>query len=506
MAALAVCFATGILASSFCSPLGWLSLGGIMTFAAVLFLRPTARPTVLLLAAVCFIGAAWYAVRMQVPADDISYIRGVRTFDGVIATDPDVRKDSVRLLIRAESAETRADRVRVSGLVMTTVYLRQNQPVTLAYGDRVRISGRPYAPFPATNPGQFSWKTYLQRQGIYACASIRDPADIVTLPGASANPLVRFAFAAKHYLSDCVARITPHREATVIIGIVMGTYSYLPREILDNFSRTGTLHLLAASGFNCFILAFMATWALKRLRLTPRWIVPITLCLLALYLIMVGPKASIVRATVMAGLWLLAQPLKRVPNIKSLFFTAGLVTLAINPSELFDVGFQLSFAAVWALISSASIIEGAMRRAGLLPKIEVRVKLRRHERWIVKELIGAAVATATVTLYTAPIIAYHFNYISLVSLPANIALALGVYVVTAVGLLSLVLAYVPYLGAALGFVGTTVTDAMLGVVGFLGSGTYSAVSVPSPGPVAIIGYYALLYVALDWLRSPTNGR
>lgn len=505
-AALAMCFTAGILAASYCSPLGWLTLGVVVGGVAVLLARRSARPGIVILAAVFFVGAAWYGVRMQVPADDISRLPGIRAFDGTIAADPDVREDSVRLLITADSAETWAGRRDVSGLVLINVDPQHDQPVTFEYGDRVRIAAHPYSPFDPTNPGQFSWKAYLQRQGIYACASVRNPTDITILPGDAANPIVSFAYAAKHYLSSCVSRIHPHREATVIIGIVMGTYSYLPRATIDNFSRTGTLHLLAASGFNCFILAFMVTWVLKRLRFTGRWIVPITLCALGLYLIAVGPKASIVRATVMAGLWLLAPPFKRLPNIKNLFFTAVVVTLLMNPSDLFDVGFQLSFAAVWALITASSIIERGLRHAGMLPDARKQSRFHPALRWVVGELLAAGVATVTVTFYTAPIIAYHFNYISLVSLPANIALALGVYVVTAVGLASLALAYVPYVGICLGWFGTKVTDAMLGVVNYLGSGSYSAVYVASPSLVVIIGYYALLYVALDWLRSLTDER
>ena len=140
----------------------------------------------------------------------------------------------------------------------------------------------------------------------------------------------------------------------------------------------------------------------------------------------------------------------------------------------------------------------------MLPDARKQSRFHPALRWVVGKLLAAGVATVTVTFYTAPIIAYHFNYISLVSLPANIALALGVYVVTAVGLASLALAYVPYVGICLGWFGTKVTDAMLGVVNYLGSGSYSAVYVASPSLVVIIGYYALLYVALDWLRSLTD--
>jgi competence protein ComEC len=305
--------------------------------------------------------------------------------------------------------------------------------------------------------------------------------------------------------------------------MVLGTYSYLPKETFDNFARTGTLHLLAASGYNCFILLWLALPILKLIRLPAKLRNMVVILLLILYVMMVGTMPSLIRAAIMSGLWLLALPLGQVPNLRNLFFTAGLVTLAIRPSDLFDVGFQLSFAAVWALITSASLIQSALKMMGMYDvpwaissagniqqvtkvltsqsKFTRRLKKRAIWDWTKRELVSAAVATITVTLYTTPIVAYYFNNFSLVSLPANVALALSVPVVFAVGLISVAAANVPYIGVAVGFIGTKVTDFILAIVNYLGSSQYSAVTVATPDPLAIFGYYVLLFVGLSYLRS-----
>ena len=160
-----MCFIAGILAASCCPPLGWLTLGVMVGGVAVLLARRSARPGVVILASVFFVGAAWYEVRMRVPSDDISRLPGIRTFDGTIAADPDVREGSVRLLITADSAETWTGRWRMSGFVLTNVDLRHDQPVTFEYGDRVRIAAHPYSPFDPPTPASFPGRLTFNDKG-----------------------------------------------------------------------------------------------------------------------------------------------------------------------------------------------------------------------------------------------------------------------------------------------------------------------------------------------------
>ena len=116
--------------------------------------------------------------------------------------------------------------------------------------------------------------------------------------------------------------------------------------------------------------------------------------------------------------------------------------------------------------------------------------------------LGAtAIATIAVTVVTAPVVAYYFNYFSLVSLPANVMVDLGVPVVFAVGFLSVIGSWLGWLGTVIGWIGTETTRAMLGVVNGLGSMRYSSVSVASPGILAILGYYLILHAALNYWRS-----
>ena len=510
MTAMATAFAAGILAAEYAA-LVWCVLiaGAGAVLAAVLF-RHFPRSTLLIVAAIFVLGALRYAASGQIAPDDISNdMLHVSAFEGTVASDPEPVKDRVRLVFRVDRARTPNGWHEASGDVLVNLYVTGHEELpNVEYGDSARITARPYAPMEQTNPLRFSWKQYLAKKGTYACASVREPSQVKLLPGRRGNPLVAGALAAKHHLANSIRRVHPEEQASLIVGIVLGTYSHLPPETFRNFSRTGTLHILAASGYNCWILLLISSPILMRLRVLPRYRNVATILLIVLYVLMVGPKPSLLRAAIMSSLLLLAMLVRRVPNTRNLFFTAALVVLIMRPSDLFDIGFQLSFAAVWALIWASPILTAVLFQTGL-----ITTKDRPRRKWLARSVykLGgtvafAAVGTTAITLVTAPLVAYYFNYFSLVSIPANMALVLGVPLVFADGLASAALAPIPVVGQALGWAGTQVTCGMLGVVNCLGSTKYAAVSTASPGTLAILGYYLALYAALGYLRSRFAGK
>lgn len=503
LAAVAIAFALGILAAAHASFAICLLAAGLLLLP-LLIIKPGSARTVLGIVLAAFaVGAARYAVSREIPLHDVSrFIPRAVAFQGRVASDPESRSDRVRLLLEVTQVQTGEGWEPATGRITATIYEPAASELHLSYGDLALIQARPYIPRDPTNPGQFSWKEYLARQRVYACVSVRE-AGSVTKARAGGNPITKAALIAKKYVIASIERIHPKREAGLISGMVMGTYAYLPADVLREFQRTGTLHLLAASGYNCFILVFLAAPVLTWARVFPRDRSLILMLLLALYLIMVGPKPSLVRAAVMTSLFLAGRLLQRVPRTQNLFFAAAIVVLAMNPSDLFDIGFQLSFLGVWSLLCIAPVIEAVLRKAGWTgPQPGRRMT---PPQWLAGKvsagLVATAVATTAVSLVVSPVVAYYFNYISVVSLPANVAVGLGVPFVFADGIASAALGWVPGIGQVIGALGTRVARAMLAAVDALGSPHWSAISLASPTPMMMVGYYILLYCAYGYLRS-----
>lgn len=517
-AAMALAFAAGIVA---CDRLGLAAcvvVTILVALVALLVVRARKRATLLLILALSMCGALRYAADRSVAPDDVSHFcRRIDAIEGTVASDIGGETDARRMTFRVSRVRFADGWHSASGDVMVTAYLPGNQRLPkLDYGDRLRIAVHPYVPREPTNPGQFSWKDYLARHGIYCCASVRNRSQVIIVGRGSPYGVVRAALAAKRYVIWSIHRVHAKDVASVMSGVLLGTYAYLDDETLRDFTRTGTMHILAASGYNCLVLMLVASPLLRLLRVLPRHKSYVMMLLIAMYLLMVGPVPSMMRAAVMATLVLLAAPLKRVPDYKNLFYVAAFLVLLINPSYLFDIGFQLSFVAVFGLIAVAPVLERLvaqtpLRDLGRRPRH--RLGDRFPERaatiaasWFKRELASVGIATIAVSLATAPIIAYYFNYVSLVSVPANLAVAFAVPVVFVDSLLSLITAHIPHCAHWIGALGTGATRAMLTSVDYLGSLKYSSVSVPSPGALAIVGYYVVLYAAAGFVRSKFAAR
>jgi competence protein ComEC len=509
LAIVTVAFAIGIVLAESISAAGWALILAAILIAAIFVSPANVRPTAILIILMTAAGACRYACSMIVPADDVSrFVSQINEIEGKVVSDVSGTPEAKRLTFRVKRAKIGEKWLDVSGRVMLSIYAdKSGKTARVQYGDRLRLKTHLYLPEPPSNPGIFSWKAYLAKQGIYSCASIRTPRQAIVLRHGNPRSIVGAALAAKRYLVRSIARIHPPAEAHLMSGVIFGSYSYLDDETLLHFQRAGTLHILAASGYNCFIVILLANPLLKLLRIRERLRGPVIIALIVAYVLMIGPAPSILRAAIMSALLLLALPLGRVGDRKNLFFAAGLILLAYNPANLFDVGFQLSFLAVAALVWVSPIVENVLRSMWSGSDEDVKVSNTRTTpltgvlRRLIREAVLVVVGTTAVTLVTAPLVAYYFNYTSVVSMPANLVAVLAVPVLFLDSILSALTALIPHAEGFIGLIGTLSARGMLWSMGWLGSLRYGAISVQVPGVLGLAGYYLLLCSGLVYLSS-----
>lgn len=355
------------------------------------------------------LGGAWYQVRL--PRAEPSWVAwyngtGPVTLEGVVVDEPDVR-DSVRLLrLRADQlqpADAQSPRP-VHGLVL--VYAPRFP--RYGYGDRLRLHGALETP---PEDDQFSYADYLARQGVYSL--LRRPT-VTPLGSGQANAFFQILFNFKARALEVAAALFPEPQASLISGILLGSDSGIPKRLQDAFQVTGTSHLVAISGFNISIVAGALAASAKR-ALGPRRALPVVLVGVAVYTLLVGADAPVVRAAIMGALALVGAGLGRAPLGLNLLALAAIGMTAVNPLTLWDVGFQLSVLATLGLIvytdrftSTFEAVVGRFR-APSRPPIE----------WIRPLLTDVVWVTLAAQVTTLPLIAYHFGRVSLVSLLAN---------------------------------------------------------------------------------------
>ncbi|MDH5606452.1 MAG: ComEC/Rec2 family competence protein, partial [Anaerolineae bacterium] len=324
---------------------------------------------------------------------------------GTVVDFPDRRDAYTNLRVEVEQIRE-ADSIkhtRVEGLI-----LAKAPPNTKwEYGDRVLLTGKLRKP---PEDEQFSYQDYLARQGIY---SYMPYVEAVHLPGRGGSPILKAVFRLRQKALDLVYRQYPDPEASLAAGILLGVESGISAKVKRAFQDTGTAHVIAISGFNVTIVIGLIIMLFSSLlgRGRGALLAGITV---VVYTVLVGADAAVVRAAFMAGLTLLARQVgRRQDGLNSLAITAAVMAF-FNPFVLGDVGFQLSFAATLGLVLYAEPFQDYFLRWAA-----PRWGEKRAAMWV-KPVGEYFLFTLAAQVMTLPLIAYHFQRISLSSLPANI--------------------------------------------------------------------------------------
>jgi competence protein ComEC len=378
-------------------------IGAVSAAVAGVLLR---RARWALVVAACFaFGSVRYLVHPTTSALAAYNRMGGATITGVVSRMPTLSGDNRMLTIAAESIDTGRGTVeRVSGNVLVQAPLS-----TLAQmGDRVQVTGGLFAP---SRYGNFSYADYLARADIYTL--MRETSVEIVQVGAEDSMLARLA-ALRSQAAARIARAMPEPEAGLLTGILLGDESWISPALEDDFAATGAAHIVAISGFNMIVVSGVVTGVLARMRMKKRRAAILSIVVVAIYTIFVGASAAVVRAALMSGLLIVGKSMRRKTFIPaSLAFSAVMLSM-INPLTLWDVGFQLSFAAVMGIALFADALtaqfDRAMRR--LLPK-----KIAQR---LVDGLSEPLIVSLAATIATLPLTALYFGRVSVVTLAVNV--------------------------------------------------------------------------------------
>lgn len=224
---------------------------------------------------------------------------------------------------------------------------------TLGVDDELYTVNRLKSITPPLNPHQFSYKAYLEKLGIYHQMGLqpnsyyktKNPS--TTLFGIAAN-------ARDHIIDKLKIDNFGHEELAVIQALLLGQRTEISKETYDNYKNAGAVHILALSGLHIGILLLVLQFLLRPLDYLPhgkKLSLLLTVLLLWGFAFLAGLSASIVRACTMFSFIAYALYLNRPSNtFNILALSMFFILLFINPNLLFQVGFQMSYAAVLAIV------------------------------------------------------------------------------------------------------------------------------------------------------------
>ena len=472
----------------------WLALGvgGLVT--AVLLRRRQKFSWGAACVGVLALGGMRYATAVPtINEQHIAYYNGSRsvTITGLVVDEPDVNDRFVNLRVEVDSIQVSGGaQLPMQGTVQVQTY---RFPV-INYGSRLRVTGILETP---PEDETFSYRAYLARQGIHSLMSLPNVTVIAENEG---NPLYRAIFAFKSRAQATIAQLIPEPQAALLTGILLGNDNGLPPDLAEAFRTTGMTHVIAISGFNIAILVAILV-RLAEPFLPRRGAVIFALVGISFYTVLVGADASVVRAALMGSIYLVTNRWLGRPNFAfASLFLAGWVMTILRPFTLWDVGFQLSFAATLSLMLYADPLTQWARR-GL-------------QRWLTREwvekvmgvLSEAVILTIAAQILTLPLMIGYFGQLSIISLLAN-ALILPVQPAVMIwgGLATLVGLVVPAVGQLLAWVAWLFLGYTIWMVRLFAAVPGAAVplTISTAGVVAIFGVIAAL---TWWGKQPLDKR
>ncbi len=295
-----------------------------------------------------FFAGAWLELRHRPGAPPFieSKSREVLLLSGCVVEPSAFYQDRASFVLELDPGA----RARVS------LYPRPGQsPPVLRYGQPIEVAARVRKLRNFGNPGAFDNASYMARRGIYWTATAPTGAVVRVLPGRCGNRVAGILFALRSAVLDRLERLYAGQpyETGIMQALLIGEQSKVEDSWTDQYRVTGTYHALVISGMHLVVLSAVIVFLLR-------------LCLLGevipfiaaagfgwLYAAVTGWQTPVVRAAAALTLVLLARYLYRRQRLLNALAVAAVVLLAIDPYQLFETSFQLSFLCIVALAAFA---------------------------------------------------------------------------------------------------------------------------------------------------------
>jgi len=413
--------------------------------------------------------------------NDISRYAGKNVLlKGSIEGAPQVKIDAegdrrLRYIVNAESLSVDGKDLFVTGKLYVYGSSAEKEKVG-QIGDEILAAGTIKTLHGYRNPGRVDTVENAKKEGITASLPAgKKPIEIKPRDTAS---FMRWIESVRENILRSLQRVMSEGDAAAIFAMLFGGYEGIRPELLSAFTITGIVHILSVSGSHISLLAGTIAWVCNLFRM-PRFL---TACLVTvviiIYSIFAGAVPPVLRAAVMGILAFFALALRREQDARRILTIVALGLLLYTPALLYDISFQLSFAATAGLIYIAPIL---------------RQKLCFMPEW----MAGNFSITIGAQLSVLPILAWYFNVVSLSSLLANFFVVPILEYIIILGLVSICLGIVlsflqPLLFAGCSLALGLVYELTREIAKIPGGQIY----LPSVGLCGIVFYYACIALYL----------
>ncbi|GAB3936377.1 ComEC/Rec2 family competence protein [Mucilaginibacter myungsuensis] len=338
-----------------------------------------------------------------------------------INSEPQLKGQFLRFTAVVDEAITPKHRRHTTGNLLVTMTVDSARARKFAYGDVLLIPAKydiPDAPF---NPAEFNYRKYLSQKNVFF-QSFTDLKHVFVVDRKAGNQLVAYSLGLRQRLVGQFKKYMQDPEAIAVAStLILGYKAELDNDILQAYSKTGTIHVLSVSGAHVAIIFMMIAWLLKPL---DRWRwgkylkATLSIGLIWYYSLLTGLSPAVCRAAVMITMVILGTSFTRRISMVNILAASAMAILLYDPFLIMDVGFQLSYLALVGLLVFQPIVYGWW---------DVENKWL-DRLWII---CSASIAIQAITF---PLSAYYFHQFPVYFLISNLLIIIPVEVVMYAGI------------------------------------------------------------------------
>jgi len=410
---------------------------------------------------------------------------------GEVLDAPEQRRDYWRVPIAAQALQYAGSTATpAQGVVLASGKTLQS----LAVGDHVILRGRLRLADEARNPGAFDYRAYLRANDICALFYASDSTPVWARHASTRRTLRSFSAHVRASVEKQIAAFANGQARALIKGLLLGQIEEIDAVVMESFARTGLIHILSVSGLHVGFITLILMLGASLLRLPKRWQWPVVLLALWFYAYLTGMKPPIVRASVMATVILFGRAFERDTNLPNNIGASALLILLGQPLQLFQLGFQLSFLAMFGI---AYLYK---------PVLALFVRLAPWRGPLLRWTLMLLAVSFAAQLATLPIVVITYGRVPLTAIWGNLVVIPISFVTVATA--ALACAFAPlsaFVLQAYGAIAEITAAFMIAFTHWLASLPWAYVEGVHFAPLLLLFYLALLALFILW-RKPVRTR
>ena len=306
-------------------------------------------------------------------------------------------------------------------------------------GDLLMVRGALSRPKEPSNPGEFNYRRYLERKGIWGVAYVRDTLAVSIIPGAGGYRLQRAAAVLQNKFTGLFrAHGIQGDELALLSALTIGVRDDIDNEMNQAFSASGAMHILSVSGLHVgivyLVIARLLTFGARNRFLKIPFLI-LQIGFLWFYAFLTGLSPAVNRAAAMFSFLAVGKSLKRQAGTTNVLSGSALILLLVNPFVIFDIGFQLSYLAVFFISVLQPLIYGLF-------------EIKNYMADQVWKLIALSLAAQAGTF---PLSVMYFNQFPNYFLVTNLVVVPLAAIILYLSIAMLVFSWIPLLGPLLAF-------------------------------------------------------